>query len=107
MQVCQSLATKLEKFGDAFGLTQDELWRQVLYEVPDDALEAYHMIQTAGNVEVSEETEALTKSLADAFGMTVLGLSVLMDKIIDKAMSCQTKMVDYERQLKLQLEQES
>lgn len=99
MKVCQSLRDKLVTLADAYGVTVDELWRQVLFEIPDEALEQFHLMAVSADIEVTAETEELTEAIAQDFGMTVLGMSVLMDKLMAKVLKVRNKMDEYTKEL--------
>lgn len=98
MKVCRPLADKLLLLAAEYNTTVDEVWRQVLFEIPDEALEQFHLMSDSTELEVSEDTAYLTAAIADDFGMTVLGMSVLMDKLMTKVLKVNNKLAEYERE---------
>lgn len=98
MKVCKPLADKLILLAEEYGTTVDDVWRQVLFEIPDEALEQFHLMSDSTDITVSDETAYLTAAIADDFGMTILGMSVLMDKLMAKVLKVSNKLAEYERE---------
>lgn len=80
MLIAKALAKRLEEIGGDTG----ELLETLLFEIPEEALETFHNMADPVEIDVDPRIEGLMEEVADAFGMNVLGLSVLMNKIIDK-----------------------
>lgn len=65
----------------AAGHGLDDLLETLLYEVPDEAMEAYAEMADPVEVQVSDRVHSLVTQIADAFGLSPLGLTVLLAKV--------------------------
>jgi len=96
LKICRSLHDKLTLVCQTLGLELEDVWQDLLFEIPDEELETFHNMVNPTDLELSPDLEALTENLAAAFGLTSLGMSVLMDKILDRTMKVKKTLADYE-----------
>lgn len=96
MKVCRALKERLDAFCEAHGASMDDLWGTLIYEVPDEVLQDYAAMADPVDIQVSQELEDVTEGMAEAFGMTVLGMSVLMNDVMTKALEVDKRKKDYE-----------
>lgn len=96
MKVCRSLSEKLTNIAQVYGMTVNEAFLTFLFNVPDEALREYHALADPVEMELSEEAEGVAASMAEDFGLTPLGLTVLLDQILDKALKSFRALKEHE-----------
>ena len=95
LKICKGLHDKLISFSDVSGLSIEELWNLLLYEIPDEALKEFAMMANPIEIEMAPDLELVSEGMAEAFGMTVLGMSVLMNDIMEKTLAVNKRKVDH------------
>jgi len=93
VQIARSLADKLAQVPDKNKMLED-----LLFEIPDEALEQFTELADPVTIEVNDLVYALILQISEAFGMTPLGLTVLMQKIFDRTIELQTRFNRYSDQ---------
>lgn len=73
------------------GRAWSDLLEALLFEIPDESMEAFTTMADPVDVEVSGLVGDLMVQISEAFGMTPLGLSVLMGKILTKTFEMQAR----------------
>lgn len=96
MLICRALSEKLQGYADNLGVSVDEMFQMVLYEIPDEVLEQFHAMADPVEVEVGDETRDVMESMAEDFGFTTVGLSVLMNKLLDRAVLVHERLAGWE-----------
>ena len=79
------------------GAAWDELIQDLLFEVPDEAMEMMEEMGNLKDVKVSPETTKLVGQIAEAFGFTPLGLAVLLAEVQPKADRVRDRYHAYEQ----------
>lgn len=97
MKVCRSLSNKLAEMSKLYNISESEIWKQILFSVPDEALREYHALQDPVEMELDDEATGLTESMAEDFGMTPLGLTVFMDQIMAKTIKSWQVLTEHEK----------
>ena len=80
IKIARSLHNELAPFLAA-GRDLDEMLESLLFEIPEEAMEAFTLMADPVEVEVGSKVADLIGQIAEAFGMTPLGLTVLMHKV--------------------------
>lgn len=94
IQICKALHDALAPHAEQ-GRSWDEMMEMLLFEVPDEAMAEFMAMADPHLVQVSDHVGDLLTQIATAFGMTPLGLTVLMSRIKDKAFEVETKFEAY------------
>lgn len=94
VQISSALHAQLDPLVQA-GKSLDSLLEELLFEIPDEAMESFVLMAAPVEVEVRPETAELMGQIAEAFGMTPLGLTVLMHKVTERTFKVSQKYEEY------------
>lgn len=90
IQVTRGLASKLTP-------NPDEVLQDLLFEAPDELMGEYMTMDNPVEVEVSDETAGVLTSLAHDFGLTPLGLCVVLERVYPRTMELKVKFNEFTR----------
>lgn len=75
----------------------DNFLQDLLFEAPDELMEWYAATRNPVEVEVSDTTADVMTSMAESFGVTPLGLCVVLERVYPKFMEWKAKYEEYLR----------
>ena len=86
ISLARGLVEKLNTSQDINATLED-----LLFEIPDEAMAEFIELADPVEVDVSDLVYSLIHQMSEAFGMTPLGLTVLMSKIFDRTMKIRNR----------------
>lgn len=92
IQIARGLADQLNSVQDKNAMLED-----LLFEIPDEALQQFAELADPTSLEVSDTVRTLINQMSEAFGMTPLGLTVLMSQIFERTVKVQTRFDGFKR----------
>lgn len=73
----------------------DTLLEDLLFEVPDEAMEQYMALRDPVEIEVGSKVHSLLIGMAQDFGLTTVGLTVFLADLFDPTMKIRKRYDDY------------
>lgn len=84
MLMVKSLADRLSALAETLGMTTDDVLAALLYEMPDMHLLGLRAVEEVQDFPVADELAAVIADMAPDLGLTPLGLTYAMTKVIDR-----------------------
>lgn len=90
MLIVKTLADRLEATAAHLGMTTDDVLAALLYEMPDMHLLGLREVAGAVDFPVADELAAVMADMAPDLGLTPLGLSYAMSRILDRVIAMES-----------------
>lgn len=87
MQMVKQLADILRKMAEETGADTDTVLASLLYEVPDMNILSLVALEQVEDFPVAPELEEIIEDMAPDLGLSPLGLSFALARVIDRARS--------------------
>lgn len=86
MKITKALSDRLDTMATTTGLSKEQIVLEILYEVPDKLLADLDVLKDLDDLDVSPETKTIFETMAEDFGLTPAGMSMLMATMIDRVL---------------------